>query len=123
MPSPQGDIVVTLPKHWDFDQWWRECEEATEQGLESLYHVSNLPRHQPKRVFILHRGKVRAYQTKVRCEYLPDGFVCKTAGRRWPPGYYIIRDSQPYEYDGPWARGFQNWRYRWWKDEGEEIAI
>ena len=111
-----ADVVVTVPKaRWS--DWIAEGDLPNERwsGYESHFWVSSIPNIKAgERVYIVAHGKLRGYAPLVRIEsscVLNPRMSCLV--RRG--GAVAITIPEP-------IRGFQGWRYRWWKLE-DEIAF
>ena len=110
-----SDVVVTVPK----SQWEHWIAEGDLPGEEAMYQshfwISTMPAIKPgERVYIVAHGKLRGYAPLVTQEY---------GCRLRPDRYCLIREGGAVAVTIPDpVRGFQGWRYRWWKRE-DEVAF
>ena len=107
------DICVTVPKA-QWQAWIGEGDLPGEEAqYESHFWIGNLrPTIAPgERVYIVAHGKLRGYAPLVRvespCELRPERMCLVRAG-----GAEAVTIPEP-------IRGFQGWRYRWWRRSAE----
>jgi hypothetical protein len=101
-----SDVVVTVPK-WFWPEWIAEGDAAgePESGERWVFYLHTLPSIQPgERVYIVAHGKLRGYSPLVRVA--ETGLIRKG-------GAVAVTIDEP-------IKGFQGFRYRWWKQEDEK---
>lgn len=113
-----SDVVVTVPKNFHYAglvglaAWISEGDPAGElwSGQEwDFYLGGNLPNIEPgERVYVVCEGKLRGYAPLVRIDcYQGRSYSLVRRG-----GAVAVTLAEP-------VRGFQGFRYRWWKYEDE----
>jgi hypothetical protein len=107
-------VVLTVPKGM-WSDWLIEGDVPGDYptGTEYAFYLGgHRPRIRPgERVYIVAHGKLRGYAPLVRIDSGPNGgFALIRAG-----GAVACTHPEP-------MRGFQGWRYRFWKRE-EEIPF
>lgn len=108
-----SDVVVTVPKYL----WWEWLDEGDLPGEEARYSshfwVPALPEILAgERVYIVAHGRLRGFAPLVtlelRCRLAPSrSCLLREGGAR-----AVTIDE--------YIRGFQGFRYRWWKREDEK---
>lgn len=106
------DLVVTVPK-WFWPEWIAEGDAAgePESGEEWGFTFSGgrKPNIKPgERLYIVAHGRLRGWAPVVRVEKYLDGWAIVRRG-----------GAVPMTIDKP-IKGFQGWRYVWWKREDEK---
>ena len=112
-----SDVVVTVPMGLWYD-WLEEGDLAGEEEEEPLYNshfwIPSWSRPMislGERVYIVAHGKLRGYapltNIELRCVLRPERACLVRCG-----GAVAVTIPEP-------VRGFQGWRYRWWKREDE----
>ena len=107
------DVVVTVPKGL-WEEWILEGDlPGEEPQYDSHFWLGgNLPKMQPgERVYIVAHGKLRGYaplvEIETRCRLRPSvGCLLRQGGAQ------AVTIAEP-------IRGFQGWRYRWWRTSDE----
>lgn len=110
------DIIVTIPKSEDFNEWLKECRAVgRDKNARLNYYIGNSPlpgKTKPgERCYVAHNGFVRGYHIIDELTYR-EGFVCETTGREWPAGNYIIRKGKYHHIKPVKMRGFPGWKYK-----------
>ena len=113
------DVVVTVPQH-RWQEWLAEGAlpgESFPPDVEYYWFGSgNLPRIAPsERVYIVALGRVRGHAPLVR--------VATRGEPWWPPKakWALVRHGGAVACTIPEAiRGFQGYRYRWWRRDIDE---
>ena len=106
------DVVVTVPKgEWSF--WLRESDLPGDVETGDLHEFSTGGHHpsivKGERVYVVAHGRLRGYAplTYLQCRGRSVIFF------RQGGAVALTVDEQ--------IRGFQGWRYRWWKRTDEQI--
>ena len=112
------DVVVTVPKA-KWEEWLEEGDLPGDDwsGLESqfFFRCGAAPRIEPgERVYIVAHGRLRGYAPLVRIDRYGQWYKGNRAyGLVRRDGAVAVTIRKP-------IRGFQGFRYRWWKREDEE---
>jgi hypothetical protein len=110
------DIIVTTPKT-QMAAAAQEAAECIRAGGGEYFrrfngHCAPICLRPGERVWYVEDGFLRGYCTVIRVENCPQGRVCATTARRWPPGVYVFMDATRWKWIRPMPmRGFQNFRY------------
>lgn len=105
------DWIVTIPQQVEWETYREEIIAVSDWKSEMMYRVPFKPKALPgDRCYVVWRGKVRGWMSVVNTLHWPEGFVCSTTGKKWPPGYYICRSGPFHAVDGPEMKGFQGIR-------------
>ena len=105
------DLVVTVPK-WFWPDWIAEGDAAgaTESGEEWAFflNIKTKPPVLPgERLYIVAHDRLRGYAPVVRVVHTDRGWaICRKGGA------VACTIKEP-------VRGFQGWRYRWWRYDME----
>jgi hypothetical protein len=110
-----ADIMITIPRSVDWEEWLAEVEYATENGLDLYWRVAKAPKNCEvgDLCFIVSRMRVRGFLMVTGFVSLTEPFTCEFTGKVWPPGEYILRQGPfvPMP-DLRWQqKGFQGFRY------------
>lgn len=105
------DVVVTVPKWFGLKQWIEEGDPAGSKWsgqLWDFYCGGGKPKiAKGERVYIVCEGRLRGYAPLVRLDWNGSRGSFVRAGNA-----VAVTLKEP-------TRGFQGWRYRWWKYEDE----
>lgn len=118
------DVVVTVPKRL-WEEWLAEGDlpGSTWSGFDSHFLIGSRPKIMPgERVYIVALDKVRGYAPLVMIEdrcALDTNRMCLLRRGEAVATTVNCYDVAGCAYGGPEhpaiIRGFQGWRYRWWR--------
>ena len=110
------DIIVTIPKSEDYEEWLKECLKVAEEPTARLnYRIGDIPF--PKKAkkgdkcWVVYEGFIRGYHIISGFETRKDSFKCLTTGKEYEPGNYIVRKGQFYFTPVIKKKGFQGYQY------------
>lgn len=106
------NIVVTIPKS-EYANDDLETSVYEQGGYEQFWQLRNKPikLNVGDRVYFVKRGQVESSMCVKRIE-TDTAATCDVTNRTWR-GCLIYMDDLRKE-NGPEAKGFQGFRYRWW---------
>ena len=113
------DVCVTVPMAM-WESWIAEGDLPSEEwsGLESHFNLGGNPPtiEVGERVYVVAFGRLRGYAPLRRID------LGRTWGEWRPGGFSLVRrgGAKAVTIAGP-IRGFQGFRYRWWKREDEVL--
>lgn len=125
------DIVITIPKSIDWEDYLREIRTAQNGKDMMLFKTPQVPQKANinDRCYLCYNGKIVGYMLICWIGYTSSGFKCSTTGNVWPAGNYIGRSGRFYQMNNPIEyKGFRGFRYapvewRYMKFQEMEIQI
>src|SRR5436190_688941 len=107
IPLGPKDIVITVPKSTDWEEYERELKKA-EEGETLNFKLPNLPKGlvpEESRCYICYSGKILGYH--IVSGLSEDGFTCTTTGKKWE-GKFVQRTGKFHRLENPVPmKGFQ----------------
>jgi hypothetical protein len=107
------DIVVTIPKS-EYANDDKETSDTQIHGYDQFWTLSKVPKRLNigDRVYFVKHGRIDS-SMRVKRIQAQSQTQCETTGRTWNGVQLFMNDMRDEDIGS--AKGFQGFRYKWWR--------